>query len=271
MRIGVFDSGLGGLSVLRCLRAELPAATLVYLADQANLPYGAREPEQVRQWTTAAADWLIAQGCGIVVLACNTATAAAVRALRAGRPEVAFVGVEPAIKPAAQHTRSGIVGVLATPGTLAGEHFQQTRQRHAAHVRVIERACVGWVRAVEEGLDGEALHELVAQDVAPLLAAGADCLVLGCTHFPFLAGTIAEIAGDGVRLFDPAPAVARRVASLAGAQARGDGRIEAWTTGEPLQLTRAFERLLGLAVPARKLSWEHGRLRAEQTAQPQPN
>lgn len=249
MRIGVFDSGLGGLSVVRAIRQQLPRADLLYFADQAMLPYGQRPPEQVRSLTGSACDWLMAQGCSAIVLACNTATAAAVAERRARHPGFGFVGMEPAIKPAAEATRSGVVGVLATPGTLSGQHFQQTRAAHAAHLKVIERGCPGWVEAVESGLSGDALRELLRVEVEPLIDAGADWLVLGCTHFPFLAATIAEVAGPGVSLLDPAPSVARQLARVAGPGAdQGSGELQAVSTAEPARLADGIRRLLGEQV-----------------------
>lgn len=249
MTIGVFDSGLGGLSVLRAIRQQLPEADLLYLADQAMLPYGRRPPDEVRSLTATACNWLMASGCRAIVLACNTATAAAVATLRTENPGFAFVGMEPAIKPAAEATRSGVVGVLATPGTLSGQHFQQTRAAHAAHVQVIERGCPGWVEAVESGLGGEQLDQLVRPEVEPLIDAGADWLVLGCTHFPFLAPAITAAAGSGIQLLDPAPSVARQLDRLIDADARrGSGSLRAATTASPETLADGIERLLGLQV-----------------------
>ncbi len=258
MRVGVFDSGLGGLSVLRAIRAELPDAELIYLADQANLPYGTRSPEEIRARVLGVSDWLIAQDCAAVVLACNTATAAGIRAAREQRPGYVFVGMEPAVKPAAEATRTGVVGVLATPGTLRGQHFQQTRARHAAHVQVIERACIGWVEAVESGLGGARLDTLLRREVEPLLDAGADWLVLGCTHFPFLADAIADIALGRARLLDPAPAVARQLCRLLSPRrspAAAGGGLQAFTTGNPTRLADGIHRLIGETTTPHRLAW----------------
>ena len=245
MPVGVLDSGVGGLSVLRAIRAAQPGADLIYYADQAHLPYGPRPSAEIRELTEAGVEWLLAQGCEAVVLACNTASAAALHSLRCAHPTIPFVGMEPAIKPAAAATRSGVIGVLATPGTLRGELFRQTRERHAAHVRVIEQPCAGWVEQVESGeLGSAAARALVERDVAPLLAEGADALVLGCTHFPFLAPIIAELAGSGVRLIDPAPAVAAQLNRVLRSNSVGVGGLVFYSTRDTEKLTVMAERLL---------------------------
>lgn len=245
MPVGVLDSGVGGLSVLRAIRAAQPGADLLYYADQAHLPYGPRPAAEIRELTESGVNWLLAQGCDAIVLACNTASAAALQGLRNAHPSIPFVGMEPAIKPAAAATRSGVIGVLATPGTLRGELFRQTRERHAAHVRVIEQPCAGWVEQVESGeLGSAAARALVERDVAPLLAEGADALVLGCTHFPFLAPLIAELAGPSVRLIDPAPAVAAQLNRVLGGAPVGSGRLVFHSTRDSNQLAVAAQRLL---------------------------
>lgn len=246
MPVGVLDSGVGGLSVVRAIRTAQPHVDLIYYADQAHLPYGPRPAAEIRQLTEAGVEWLLAQGCEAVVLACNTASAAALQGLREAHPRVPFVGMEPAIKPAAAATRSGVIGVLATPGTLRGELFRKTRERHAAHVRVIEQPCAGWVEQVEGGeLAGPAAQALIERDVAPLLAEGADALVLGCTHFPFLAPLIAELAGPAVRLIDPAPAVAAQLSRILGSTPSGSGHLIFHSTGDSERLAVMAERLLG--------------------------
>lgn len=263
-RIGVFDSGVGGLSVLREIRQLMPKADLVYLADQANLPYGPKSHDDIRRWCLAAADWLADQGCGAVVLACNTASAAALHWLREQRPALINVGMEPAVKPAAAQSRSGVVGVLATPGTLAGSMFQVSRERWASHVKVIEQPCVGWVECVEAGqADSPEAEALVRRDVEPLLEQGADMLVLGCTHFPFLAEHIRNIAGEGVTQIDPAPAIARqlqRVTSESSDYADGRAEFSAATTGEIGLFNKQIQRLTGHSIRPIALRWNDDRL-----------
>lgn len=240
--IGLFDSGVGGLSVLRELRRILPKADLMYLADQAHSPYGERSLEEVRAFSDGAAGHLIDRGVEMVVVACNTASAAALRHLRARHPRVPFVGMEPAVKPAAAATRSGVVGVLATPTTFQAEVFDDLVGRFAAGIEVIPRPCSGWADMVEvSGPDPEPGQ--IERHVAPLVSAGADTLVLACTHYAFWAEAIAASAGPGVTVIDPASAVARQAARVA--SGTGTGSTVYLTTGDPARFVAQIERLLG--------------------------
>lgn len=207
--VGVFDSGVGGLSVLRALRAQLPDEDFVYFADRAWCPYGERTQEQIIERAFCITDTLLNRGAKLIVVACNTATIAAVEALRAAYP-VPFIGMEPAVKPAAAATRSGVVGVLATGAALAGDKFHRLVADHAGGVRIITQPCPGLVEQVEQGeLATPATRALLQRYTQPLLDAGADVLVLGCTHYPFLRPLLAEIVGPDVRLIDTGAAVAR--------------------------------------------------------------
>jgi glutamate racemase len=248
--IGVFDSGVGGLSVLREIRRLLPAEHLIYVADSAHVPYGEKSREFVEQRAVAISEFLIAQGAKAIVVACNTATSAAIATLRARFP-LPIVGVEPALKPATEVSRSGIIGVLATRATLHGEKLHQLQQRVAANVQVLAQACEGWVEQVEAGdLTGPEARALVERHVRPLIERGADTLVLGCTHHPFLAPLIREAAGPDVHVIDPAPAVSRELkrrlesANLLSA-ARESGREQFWTTGDPQRASRLITALWG--------------------------
>jgi glutamate racemase len=248
--IGVFDSGVGGLSVLREIRRLLPAENLIYVADSAHVPYGEKSREFVEQRAVAITGFLAAQGAKAIVVACNTATSAAISTLRA-RFALPIVGVEPALKPAAEVTRSGVIGVLATRGTLSGEKLQQLRQRVAANVQVLAQSCEGWVEQVESGdLAGPEAKALVARHVLPLIERGADTLVLGCTHHPFLAPLIREVAGPGVHVIDPAPAVARELKRRMESEnllsaAQENGRDYFLTTGDPQPVSRLITALWG--------------------------
>jgi glutamate racemase len=248
--IGVFDSGVGGLSVVRALRSELPGADVLYVADSAHVPYGGREAAFVRERSHRITEHLIAEGADAVVVACNTATAAAVDSLRAAL-DLPIVAMEPAVKPAARLSRTGVIGVLATAGTLGSERYSSLLDRHGRHVEVLERVCHHWVTQVESGcLEGEEVRRLVTAEVEPLVSAGADALVLGCTHFPFLADRIGEAAGPGITLVDPAPAVARQLArclaGVAGSPAGwGEGRLRVRTTGDR-QAVAGFLRRIGM-------------------------
>lgn len=208
--IGVFDSGVGGLSVLRSLRAQLPHESFIYYADTAYCPYGGRSVEVIRQRAVVVSQALIDEGVKLIVVACNTATLSAVAALR-DRFSVPFVAMEPGVKPAAQSTRSGHIGVLATASSLAGAGYQRLVHTHARDVTVHAVACHGWVEWVETGRwDTPECEAALRRDLMPLQAAGCDVLVLGCTHFPFLAPVIAHIVGPDVALIDTGPAVARQ-------------------------------------------------------------
>lgn len=236
--IGVFDSGVGGLSVLRHIRAILPAEDLLYVADSAYAPYGDRPPGWVRSRSVQLAEWLAEQGSKALVIACNTSTAAAATAIRE-RLALPVIAIEPALKPAAAITRSGVVGVLATTGTLESDRFASLLDRFGAGVEVVSQPCPGLVERIERGeLDGEDTRTLVSRLVAPLLARGADTIVLGCTHYPFVRDLIAAAAGPAVTIVDAGTSVARQVqARLAEAgllSASGEpGRDRLLTTGGP--------------------------------------
>lgn len=252
-RIGVFDSGLGGLSVLRAIRQELPAAELLYFADSGHAPYGERSAEFIVARSLHIADFLHAQGAQLLVVACNTATATAVEQLRQRHPRWPIVGVEPGIKPAAALTRNGRVGVLATTGTLRSQRFQLLSQAHAAHVQLQLQPCPGLAAAIEGGnLEAPELKQVVQHCCAPLREAGADTVVLGCTHYPFVAHHIQAALGPGVQLIDTAQAVARRTAQLAlalppqagGAASGPPATVQLWTTGDAGHLREVAARWL---------------------------
>ncbi len=209
--IGIFDSGLGGLSVLRAVRALLPAERLVYVADSRYAPYGQRDDDFIADRTLAIGEWLVAQGAKALVVACNTATAQSIEFVRARLP-IPLVGVEPGIKPAAQLSRSRVAGVLATPVTLRSARFQALVERHAADLRVLSQPGYGLVEAVECcDVDSPELLQLLRGYVEPMLDAGADTLVLGCTHYPFLDAAIRSIVGERMTLVDTSVAIARQL------------------------------------------------------------
>lgn len=213
--IGIFDSGLGGLSVLRTLRKALPYESFVYLGDGARCPYGERSREEVLRFTEEAVERLLAEGCKLIVLACNTATAVAVKSLREKYPNIPFVGLEPAVKPAALTTKTGIIGVLATKRSLEGEHFRTTAAQYADKVQILTAVGEGFVEAVENNEEhSPAVEAMVRKVVEPLVQAGADKIVLGCTHYPFLQDIIERVAGEGVEIIESSEAVARRVGVL---------------------------------------------------------
>lgn len=259
--IGLFDSGVGGLSVLRAVRAELPQARLLYVADAAHVPYGPRPLAEVRGFAEGIAAFLLQQGSQVIVVACNTASAAALRTLRTLHPAVPFVGMEPAVKPAAEQSRTGVVAVLATQATFQGELFASVVERFAHDVRVIPQVCAGLVEQIEAGeLDTPRTEAMLRGWVEPLLAQNIDALVLGCTHYPFVRPLLERICGPGVRIIDPSQAVARQTARLAAALAAPDaanqpGITEYFTSGSPEALRCSLHQLLGLDAEVRRVVW----------------
>lgn len=246
--IGIFDSGSGGLSVYRELVKLLPRERYIYFADNAHCPYGEKTAQYIQERTFVITDILLGLGADIIVVACNTATAAAIAALRERYPSVPFIGMEPAVKPAALGTRTGVIGVLATAGTLKGSKYLNTRGRFEDNVTIVEHVGQGFVELVENGiLDGPEAESVVRSSLQPLLDAGADKIVLGCTHYPFLMPVIRRLAGPSVEVIDPAPAVARHTAdvlSLRGIPV-GEGvhSIDLYHSGEPDSLRRIFALL----------------------------
>ena len=209
--IGIFDSGSGGLSVLREIIKLLPRERYVYFADNAFCPYGEKSPEFIRERGRVITDLLLGKGADIIVVACNTATAAAISTLRKEYRNK-FIGMEPAVKPAALSSKSGVIGVLATTGTLKGSKYLTTKGLYEDDVKIVERVGKGFVELVENGiLEGPEAEATVRKSLRPLLKAGADRIVLGCTHYPFLSGVISKLAGPDVQVIDPAPAVARHL------------------------------------------------------------
>ncbi len=257
-RIGVFDSGLGGLSVLRCLCQLRDDAGFVYVADSGHAPYGDKPVEQIVARSLRIADFLARQGMDLLVVACNTATAAAVQALRQAYPELPIVGVEPGIKPAVQRTRNGRIGVLATASTLRSERFQMLAQAHADGVDLTLQAGVGLADAIEtHALDSDAVRRVVEQCCAPLRAADVDTVVLGCTHYPLIADLIRQQFPPGIELVDTSEAIARRTLDLLARRSKLASPIAArltlWSSGQPAHLTMACGRWLGVSVEAQGL------------------
>jgi len=268
--IGIYDSGVGGLTVLRAVRELLPHEDLLYFADQAKVPYGNRPLEEVRALAEGVTRYLMERGAKLIVVACNTASAAALKHLRALYPDFPFVGMEPAVKPAAEQTLSGKVGVLATPSTFQGEMYASVVERFAKDVQVFQATCPGLVRQIEKGyLSTPKTRMILEEALKPMLKEGADTLVMGCTHFPFVIPLIREIAGEDVRVIDPAPAVARQVKRVleAGGLLRASdsvGKTVFLTSAEAGKLEALLPKLLGMDSAVRRLHWRNGEL-VEQT------
>jgi glutamate racemase len=266
--LGVFDSGVGGLSVLKAIRRLLPDEDGIFVADQAHVPYGPRPLAQVCTFSEEITRFLLSQGCKIVVVACNAASAAALHSLRQTFPQIPFVGMEPAVKPAAETSRSGVVGVLATPATFQGALYASVIERFAQGVTVLQHTCPGLVAQIEAGDLASGKTRAILQDaLRPMLEQGIDTVVLGCTHYPFVIPLIEEISGPDVRVIDPAPAVARQVERLLnerGLRSTGgySGRLQIFTTGEPAPLASMLPALLGEENPVDRLHWVGERLEA---------
>ncbi|MCQ2032117.1 glutamate racemase [Stutzerimonas zhaodongensis] len=247
--VGVFDSGVGGLSVLREIRARLPNESLLYLADSGHVPYGEKSPEFIRERCRTIAAFLLGQGAKALVVACNTATAAGIAELRLLYPDLPLVGMEPAVKPAALATRSGVVGVLATTGTLKSAKFAALLDRFASDVRVITQPCPGLVECIEAGeLNAPGTRALLEGFVRPLIDQGCDTIILGCTHYPFVKALLCEMLPPSVALVDTGAAVARHLERvLAGLDqlANGPSMSRFWSSGDPRRLSAVLPVLWG--------------------------
>ena len=243
-RVGVFDSGVGGLSVWAQIRRQLPNCPVIYYADQANFPYGTRSSEELRALSVAIVEDFLRHDVGIIAIACNSASAAALKYLRERYPQLAFVGMEPAIKPAVHCSLSGVVAVLATAVTLEGELLENVIARYSRGARVIRQPCQGLVECVESGLlEGDSTRALLQQALDPCVEQGADTLVLGCTHYSFIAPLISQLYPQ-LQVIDPAPAVARRVASLLGGgqPERSEDKLEKCGVAPQILVTSAEAR-----------------------------
>jgi glutamate racemase len=259
--IGVFDSGVGGLSVLQAIRAQMPEESVLYFGDQGHIPYGPRPMEQIRSFSEAITRFLLERDARIIVVACNTASAAALTHLRETFPDVPFVGMEPAVKPAAEHTQTGKVGVLATPATFQGALYTSVVERFANGVELFQNTCSGLVQEIERGnLDGTETRRILEDALDPMLENNIDTVVLGCTHYPFVIPLIQQIVGENVRVIDPAPAVAKQIQRVLEAkglknesEARGD--LSFYTSGDPTELKSLLSLLLGEDGDVSRVEW----------------
>ncbi len=261
--IGLFDSGIGGLSVLRAIHRQLPAQPVIYFGDQAHVPYGVRSLEEVRAFSEAITRFLLQEGACLIVVACNTASAAALHHLRLTFPEVPFVGMEPAVKPAVETTHSSVVGVLATPATFQGHLYASVVERFAQGVKILEDTCPGLVGEIEKGnLEGIETRAILERALLPMLTEGIDTVVMGCTHYPFVIPLIEKITGPAVRVIDPAPAVARQAGRLLEqhgwlAQGTAAAPTRYITSGEPGEMAKLLPSLIGVAAWVEKAGWEN--------------
>jgi glutamate racemase len=260
--IGIFDSGVGGLSVLRAIREQMPEESIIYFGDQGHVPYGPRPLGQVRDFSEGITRFLLGKGSKIVLVACNAASAAALTYLRQTFKDISFVGMEPAVKPAVEHTETGVVGVLATPATFQGALYASVVERFAAGARLLQSTCPGLVQQIEAGdLNGPQTRSILERALEPMLKENIDTIVLGCTHYPFVIPLIQEIAGEKIRVIDPAPAVARQTKRLLEAEGTkrptgGCGDLRFFTSGDGTALQTLLPQLIGVAGSVIPLDWE---------------
>ncbi len=256
--IGIFDSGLGGLTIARQVRHLLPAEDILYLADQANVPYGEKTPEEILRLTKIAIPTLIAEGAKIVVVACNSASLTTIDLFRARFADTPFVAVEPMIKAAAERTKTGTIAVFATRATLGSPAYAGLKDAHATNVNVIDIPCPSWVTMVESG---EHAPEIIGQPVRRALDAGADQLVLGCTHYPFLTELLRTAVNGKAALLEPGAAVARQVKHILARndalRSAGKGETSYLTSGDASVPSEIASRLLDKPVAFRTVGhWD---------------
>ncbi|MGN1226836.1 MAG: glutamate racemase [Candidatus Cryptobacteroides sp.] len=251
--IGIFDSGSGGLSVLKEILKVLPSEKYIYFSDDAYCPYGGRSREYIIDRSLKIVESLVDEGAQAIVVACNTATGAAIQSLRENWPDIPFIGMEPAIKPAVALSRKAVVGVLATESTLHSEKYLHTKQSCTRGVKVVERVGEGFVELVEGGrTSGPEAEAVVERSLRPILSAGADVVVLGCTHYPFLLPVMKSLAGPEIQFVDPAPAVARHLVELLEAQkipfGEGELSVEIKSSGSAETARRLYDNTIKLAL-----------------------
>ena len=257
MTIGVFDSGVGGLSAFRVLHQKFPQQSLLYLADQAYLPYTARTSEELRQRCGQITRYFEEQGCNLIFIACNTATAAAIDYLRATFPHLQFIGMEPAVKPAVAHTKTGVVGVMATTSTLASHRYADLVARYAAQTTLIENRCIGLAEQIDKGeLDSPETIQRLREITSPMLSQHADTIILGCTHYPFVETTLRQIVGDSIAFIDPAEATVRQIGRLLPSiTPQGQEKPPQFlTTADPHTLKQQINRLLNWSITDTQVS-----------------
>ena len=271
--IGIFDSGVGGLSVYGETVQLLPHETLLYVADQAHVPYGSRSLEQIREFSGQITRFLINQGVKIIVIACNTISAAALYYLRNQYPEILFIGMEPAIKPSIEKTRSGIIGVIATKATFQGQPYENLVKKYASKVKVVHQSCPGLVEQVEAGnVDSSEIRFLLKQYLSPMLEKKVDQLILGCTHYHFLKPVIQEIAGDSITIIDPVLPVAKQTVSVLNRYRNEGGlsiqtekkKYQFFTSGNVAEFSKQIIRFLSNLkekdFTVRTISWKNGEI-----------
>jgi len=275
--IGVFDSGVGGLWILKYLREKLPEYNYIFLGDQAHVPYGSRSQEEIQKFSEEITKFLISKDCQLIVVACNTASGASLKSLREKFPQIKFVGMEPAVKPAVETTETGKVGVLATPATFQSELYNSVVERFSHGAELFKDTCPGLVEEIEKGnLNSEKVKDILKNALSPMIKNGIDTVVLGCTHYPFVIPTIKEIVGEKVKVIDPTPAIARQVGKildemelegieqgeleLADELAEDEtkkGTTEIYTSGVKEEMELLLPEFLGEGINVKKIDWDN--------------
>jgi glutamate racemase len=266
--VGIYDSGVGGLSILSALTSLLHQERFYYVADGFHCPYGDRAEQEIIQLSLGVARHLVESGCKAIVVACNTISATSLPALRAAFPKVPIIGMVPAVKPAIELTHTGVVGVLATSATVKGRLYLDVLARYGGDTRVVSQPCPGLVERIEAGdLDGPDTERLVRACLNPIMAAGADVIVLGCSHYPFVRPLIERLVGPGVRIIEPSDAIAlqtRRVlerqALCSAGRSAAEPQVHFATSGDTRSLEASVLRLVGISATADQLVWRDGAL-----------
>lgn len=260
MKIGVFDSGVGGLWILKNLKESLTSFSYIFIGDQYHVPYGERNLEEIREFSEEITKFLINKGCKIIVIACNTASAASLKYLREKFSETIFVGMEPAVKPAVETTHTKKVGVLATPATFQGELYNSIVEKFANDVLIFKNTCDGLVNQIEKGeLDGKETKEILENALNPMIKEGIDTVVLGCTHYPFVMPLIKEIVGENINVIDPTPAIVKQVRRLIDQNGflTDDNKLEILTTGEVKEMENTVSKLFKDKMDIKKVTWNN--------------
>jgi len=263
INIGVFDSGVGGLWILKHLKVELPGYNYVFFGDQAHVPYGVRQMEEIKSFSESIVKFLINKGCKIIVIACNTASAASLEYLRKKFPGTIFIGMEPAIKPAVEVTHTNSIGVLATGATLKGKLYNSVIERFADGVDISQNTCTGLVEQIEKGnLDSKKVYSILEKALKPMMKKNIDTIVLGCTHYPFIIPQIKKIVGKKVNIIDPTEAIVRQVSKVLD---RGillekhfkDGKIDIFTSGNIKNMEPILLKLFNKNMDISKMNWDN--------------
>jgi len=259
--IGVFDSGVGGLWILKYLQQEIPGYNYIFFGDQGHVPYGVKSLDEIKIYSEEITKFLISKGCKIIVIACNTASAAALRYLREEFPDILFVGMEPAVKKAAETTVTGVVGVLATPATFQGEPYNSLVERFAQGVEIYKDTCLGLVEEIEKGnFESKETHIILERALRPMLENGTDTVVLGCTHYPFVIPEIKKIVGSEINVIDPTPAIVHQVVHVLTennlvSRSEGEKQVEIFTSGSEENIKIILGKIFNKEMKVTKVDW----------------